>query len=214
MTTQLTIKSKENLDKIINVSKFTNQDYLLATLVALLTQTKCEFNTDDLRILQRNEVLVAAYNGDIPKELLFSITKESNTAALALRMLLVKAESMSPKDFMNWLFESANNAANNIENIDDFEFLSAVRELDRAQENVIKAIENRSLNKKIQAGQKASETAAVLGLPKLTGSAKQVAWAEQIRQKCLKTMPAEKIQRAAKTATTAKYWIDNYKHIL
>ncbi|VTR51991.1 Uncharacterised protein [Actinobacillus pleuropneumoniae] len=75
MTTQLTIKSKENLDKIINVSKFANQDYLLATLVALLTQTKCEFNTDDLRILQRNEVLVATYNGDIPKELLFSITK-------------------------------------------------------------------------------------------------------------------------------------------
>ena len=49
------------------------------------------------------------------------------------------------------------------------------------------------------------------GLPDLTGSPKQIAWALKIRG-AVARRDAKLV--ALKTATTAKYWIDNHKHSL
>ena len=54
----------------------------------------------------------------------------------------------------------------------------------------------------------ADKAAAEAGLPLLTGSEKQVAWAAEIRERALRLVPAE---RAAviRSEQSAKWWIDN-----
>lgn len=51
--------------------------------------------------------------------------------------------------------------------------------------------------------------AQLLGLPALVGTKKQVVWAEQIRAKVIKTMPAHEIGAIAQREITAKFWIEN-----
>lgn len=54
----------------------------------------------------------------------------------------------------------------------------------------------------------AKSKAEEAGWPALTGSEKQIKWAETIRAKVASKDPKAK---ALKTATTAKYWIDNHR---
>lgn len=55
----------------------------------------------------------------------------------------------------------------------------------------------------------AQNKAGEAGWPALTGSEKQIRWAETIRAKVAAKDPKAK---ALKTATTAKYWIDNHRY--
>ncbi|WP_369927532.1 hypothetical protein [Xanthomonas sp. NCPPB 2632] len=54
----------------------------------------------------------------------------------------------------------------------------------------------------------AKSLAGAQGWPALTGTPKQIQWAEAIRAKFAARKPQD---RALKTATTAKYWIDNHR---
>lgn len=55
----------------------------------------------------------------------------------------------------------------------------------------------------------AKEKAEVSGWPELKGTPKQIKWAETIRAKVASKDPHTK---ALKTASTAKYWIENYRN--
>lgn len=55
----------------------------------------------------------------------------------------------------------------------------------------------------------AKEKAEVSGWPQLKGTPKQIKWAETIRAKVASKDPHTK---ALKTASTAKYWIENYRN--
>jgi hypothetical protein len=54
----------------------------------------------------------------------------------------------------------------------------------------------------------ADKAAAEAGLPLLSGSEKQVAWAGEIRERALRLLPAEKVA-SIRTEALAKWWIDN-----
>lgn len=54
----------------------------------------------------------------------------------------------------------------------------------------------------------ADKAAAEAGLPALQGSAKQVAWASEIRERALRLLPPERMA-AARPETSARWWIDH-----
>lgn len=54
----------------------------------------------------------------------------------------------------------------------------------------------------------ADKAATAAGLPLLSGSDKQVAWACEIRERALRLLPAERVA-AIRTETSAKWWIEN-----
>jgi len=56
----------------------------------------------------------------------------------------------------------------------------------------------------------AKKDAETAGWPALKGSPKQISWAETIRAKVAEKEPNSKL---LKTATTAKYWIENYRSV-
>lgn len=61
--------------------------------------------------------------------------------------------------------------------------------------------------------EKAAVTAQLLGLPALKAkSSAQLAYAERIREWAIKNKPSKTVSRQAKTATTAKFWIERYKN--
>lgn len=53
----------------------------------------------------------------------------------------------------------------------------------------------------------ADEASTKQGLPLLSGSEKQVAWAAEIRERALRLMPADRAEKL-KPETSAKWWID------
>lgn len=67
-----------------------------------------------------------------------------------------------------------------------------------------------TIEKRKQELQEALSQAGQAGWPQLTGSEKQIAWAERIRAKLAAIHPEN---RALKTATTAKYWIENWSQL-
>ena len=77
-------------------------------------------------------------------------------------------------------------------------------------------LENRRLELEAEAERIAEEGQGNAdGLPDLTGSPKQIAWAIKIRDAVAKQIVGRGEKLAAlKTATTAKYWIDNHKTAL
>lgn len=58
----------------------------------------------------------------------------------------------------------------------------------------------------------AKELANILELPELSGTEKQIVWAEQIRGNAMKTMEGKEFQKIAKRRT-AKWWIENRKKV-
>lgn len=58
----------------------------------------------------------------------------------------------------------------------------------------------------------ADKAAAEQGLPALTGSPKQVAWAAEIRERALRLLPAERADKIRAEAS-ARWWIDNRQQI-
>lgn len=58
------------------------------------------------------------------------------------------------------------------------------------------------------AAHKAAEQAQASGLPALTGSDKQIAWAADIRERALRLLAPERAQQL-RPETSAKWWIDN-----
>lgn len=86
----------------------------------------------------------------------------------------------------------------------------AVAEAKREREYA-ERMENRRLELEAEAERIAEEGQGNDGLPDLTGSPKQIAWALKIRAA---VVASGRKMSALKTATTAKYWIDNYKGVL
>lgn len=76
-------------------------------------------------------------------------------------------------------------------------------------EAVVAALKQRRAERE-QALKNAIERHVGLGLPSLTGSVKQVAWALCIRDKVAQADPADPRLGGY---TTAKYWIDNRNHL-
>lgn len=54
----------------------------------------------------------------------------------------------------------------------------------------------------------AEEMAIKLNLPLLTGSPKQIAWASEIRERALRLLPVEQMEKI-RPETSAKWWIEN-----
>jgi hypothetical protein len=54
----------------------------------------------------------------------------------------------------------------------------------------------------------AHQTAEAAGLVKLVGSPKQISWASDIRERALRLLPEEKLNKI-KSENSAKWWIDN-----
>ena len=54
----------------------------------------------------------------------------------------------------------------------------------------------------------ADKKAADAGLPKLSGSPKQISWASDIRERALRLLPAEKTEKL-RPETSAKWWIEH-----
>ncbi len=55
---------------------------------------------------------------------------------------------------------------------------------------------------------RAKEQAAAAGLPELSGTPKQIAWASEIRERALRLLPAEQAEKV-KPETSARWWIDH-----
>lgn len=62
------------------------------------------------------------------------------------------------------------------------------------------------------AARKSAEQAKANGLPTLTGSDKQIAWATTIRERALRLLPAERADKL-RPETSAKWWIDNRRSV-
>jgi hypothetical protein len=58
------------------------------------------------------------------------------------------------------------------------------------------------------AAAEAVEKSSAAGLPVLTGSDKQIAWAAQIRERALRLLPADRAEKL-RPETSAKWWIDH-----
>lgn len=58
------------------------------------------------------------------------------------------------------------------------------------------------------ATRKAAEQAQATGLPVLTGSDKQIAWAASIRERALRLLSPERAEKI-RPETSSKWWIDN-----
>ena len=71
--------------------------------------------------------------------------------------------------------------------------------------------ESKPISEKTQQANAESQAAAdFLGLPTLSGSPKQIAWATTIRQNFLKSVDVENLNTAfKKVANKASFWIDN-----
>lgn len=54
----------------------------------------------------------------------------------------------------------------------------------------------------------AAQSAQVAGLPMLSGSPKQIAWASDLRERALRLLPVERTEKL-RPETSAKWWIDN-----
>lgn len=54
----------------------------------------------------------------------------------------------------------------------------------------------------------ADKSAIEAGLPMLSGSPKQIAWASDIRERALRLLPVDRIAKI-RPETSAKWWIDN-----
>lgn len=58
----------------------------------------------------------------------------------------------------------------------------------------------------------ADKIAQEAGLPMLTGSPKQIAWASDIRERAMRLLPTERADKL-RTEKSAKWWIDNRNSI-
>lgn len=218
----LTKETKQVLSTILLVKgELKTQDHLLAVLAKIALTYNHDLTAKDYADLHNISLLSEAYYSRADKfegKRNFWI-KEENLSPRAFDAVLFFIEDREDeKDEIEWIFNSAEELVANLDKNENTDLLKAIKayfDAQEAMEAAIKARKEKQLIAKAEKDiEKHSVTAKVLGLPTLTGSVKQIAWAEKIREKCLAIYPEEKIGKAAKTATTAKYWIDNYKKVL
>lgn len=91
----------------------------------------------------------------------------------------------------------------------------AKEEFQKQRQQSIAKFEEEKKEKEIAAQEIYAQGAEKLGLPRLSGTPKQVEWAEKIRLACL-NMDLPKIKRNLKTkkGATAQFWIEHFKHVL
>lgn len=218
----LTKETKKALSEIFMVNgDLATQDHLLAVLAKIALTYPHDFTAKDYSDLHNVNLLSEAYYSDsnkFGKNRNFWVKEENLSPRIYDAVLFFIEDREDSKNEIEWLFNSAEDLVNELENNDNAPVLKAIKaffDAQAAMETAIKARKEKQKSAKAEADiEKHSVTAKVLGLPTLTGSVKQIAWAEKIREKCLEIYDEEKIGRAAKTATTAKYWIDNYKNVL
>ncbi|HHE3462808.1 TPA: hypothetical protein ACPDI7_002030 [Pasteurella multocida] len=208
----LNLETKQKLNTIINVEKFENKDELLAVLAYVLLASK---RKNELRSVEIAELSDAMCLSDVLNLRFRSRDYRLYGISLNTAGFLrdVQEELQDIEDVEEFLIKKAEELANNLDNISNVKLLQAIRNVELANEQVqkeIKALETAVL---LENGEKAQQVAQEQGLPALSGSPKQIAWAEQIRTYCLANLPANKIG-GAKRATTAKYWIDNFRQYL
>ncbi|WP_424411275.1 hypothetical protein [Pasteurella sp. PK-2025] len=210
----LTEKTKEKLAKITKTEKFIGRDYLLAVLACILLNSskRNELRADEVKELAQVSVLANAYSCDfsIRDYEVYCISRK--TAGIVFEFQK-QFEEVNSQQQVDWLFDKVEELASNLENISNFKVLKAIRNLEIANEELVKEVEALENAVLVEQAEKTSETAQILGLPVLKGTPKQVEWAERIRKRCLETMSEKEIGRGLKSEK-ASYWIEKYKHVL
>jgi len=218
----LTKETKQVLSNILLVKgELKTQDHLLAVLAQIALTYNHDLTAKDYADLHNVALLSEAFYSRADKfegKRNFWVKEENLSPRIYDAVLFYIEDREAAKDESEFVFGTVENMVADIEtnlNADVLKSIKAFFEAQEAMEAAIKARkEKQAITKAEKDIEKHSVTAKVLGLPTLTGSVKQIAWAEKIREKCLEIYPEEKIARAAKAATTAKYWIDNYKQVL
>lgn len=218
----LTKETKQVLSNILLVKgELKTQDHLLAVLAQIALTYNHDLTAKDYADLHNISLLSEAFYSSADKfegKRNFWVKEENLSPRIYDAVLFYIEDREAAKDESEFVFGTVENMVADIEKNLNADVLKAIKAFFDAQEAMEAAIKARKEKKAITKAEKDIEkhsvTAKVLGLPTLTGSVKQIAWAEKIREKCLEIYPEEKIARAAKTATTAKYWIDNYKQVL
>lgn len=218
----LTKETKQVLSNILLVKgELKTQDHLLAVLAQIALTYNHDLTAKDYADLHNISLLSEAFYSSADKfegKRNFWVKEENLSPRIYDAVLFYIEDREAAKDESEFVFGTVENMVADIEKNLNADVLKAIKAFFDAQEAMEAAIKARKEKKAIAKAEKGIEkhsvTAKVLGLPTLTGSVKQIAWAEKIREKCLAIYPEEKIARAAKTATTAKYWIDNYKQVL
>lgn len=208
----LTLETKQKLSQIIDVEQFNNRDELLALVayVLLASKEKNHIRSADVADLYNRGALIEVFNKRLhPRDFrLLGITHDVARLLWGVREELKDIEEME-----EFLIAKAEELANNLDSIANVKLLKAIRNVEIANEQVKKEIEALEMAENAEKAEAAKQAAEEQGLPALSGTPKQVAWAEQIRAYCLANLPKEKLGRA-RSATTAKYWINNFKHYL
>ncbi|QEH44596.1 hypothetical protein [Aggregatibacter actinomycetemcomitans] len=218
----LTKETKQVLSNILLVKgELKTQDHLLAVLAQIALTYNHDLTAKDYADLHNISLLSEAFYSSADKfggKRNFWIKEENLSLKIFDAVLFFIEDREAAKDENEFIFSAVENMVADIDTNINADVLKAIKAYFDAQEAMEAAIKARKEKQAIAKAEKDIEahsvTAKVLGLPTLTGSVKQIAWAEKIREKCLAIYPEEKIGKAAKTATTAKYWIDNYKNVL
>ena len=218
----LTKETKQALNEILIVKgDLATQDHLTAVLAKIALTYEYDLSSTDYLALHNVTLLSQAYytsSNRFKGDRDFWVKNKNLSPRVFDAVLFFIEDREDAEDEIEWLFDSVEKLVANLDKNDNTDVLKAIKAFFDAQEAMETAIKARKEKQAIAKAEKSIEkhsvTAQVLGLPALTGSVKQIAWAEQIREKCLAIYPEEVIGRAARVATTAKYWIDNYKNVL
>lgn len=202
---QLSPEAKKFYKGIIRVE----DDYRISTFAFLISSSENALSVEDI------ESLLPVYHKVSSIEDL-SRYEESQLTENALAAFNAAKEKLEAyKDTQKALsaeFEAAEKRDINWDTIDSCRYI-VKQAIDGEQKMLSKKHERQQ--ELIKSAEGAKEEAAMLGLPTLTGTPAQVAWAEKIRAKWIATRPASpQTENALKRATTAGYWINTHKKIL
>ncbi|MFC1025401.1 hypothetical protein ACFGXM_01925 [Pasteurella multocida] len=206
----LTEKAKEKLAQIVDTG-FSDELVAAFAYILLTSKNKNKIRTIEFTELKKVSALSDAYNGRYSSRnlSLYGISRSTSNLLLDFQNELKEIE-----DKEDFIFDKVEELAEDLDSISNIKLLKAMRNVEIANEEVLKQIKELENVVLVEKAEEISQTAKILGLPALTGSPKQVEWAERIRKHCIEHLPSDKIGSAAHRATTAKYWIDNFKHVL
>ncbi|HDR1252714.1 TPA: hypothetical protein QB269_000933 [Pasteurella multocida] len=208
----LTLETKQKLSQIIDVEQFNNRDELLALVayVLLASKEKNHIRSADVADLYNYSGLIEVLNKRL-RSRDFRLLGIGHEAARFLAM--AQEELKDVEEMEEFLIAKAEELANNLDSINNVKLLKAIRNVEIANEQVKKEIEALEMAENAEKAEAAKQAAIEQGLPALSGTPKQITFAERIRAHCLANLSKEKLGRA-RSATTAKYWIDNFKQYL
>lgn len=184
-----------------------DDDYQIAKFAHLLSCAN-SLSTEDINSLLRVYHKLNSVE-DLSK---YEISELSENALTAYNSAKEKLDAMGAQEALSAEFDAAEKRDIDWNTIDSCRFL--VKQAIDGEQKILDKNHTRQ-QELIKSAEGAKQEAALLGLPELTGTPAQVAWANKIRAKFIEVAPENKNKEAAlKRATSAGYWINTHKKIL